>query len=380
LLRDCDGADKVSDDPGRIAVDVGLLAGLLAGRRACGRELDVVFLGRDEVDLGLAIPDCPEPDMPMDMPWPEPAISAEPADLEARDAVRELGRVDADLGRADGLRLLVVRDVPVREVPVRDALARDVVFRAVVFRAVVFRAVPVLDVPVLDVPVLDAAVLDVLVLDVPAVRLAGAAAGFTVCIVLAAAVRAFAAVDIALVAVFIARMADDIVLADAVALVAAAVILLAADVTLVAADETVFAAVAGVADVLLAVVRSAVVRPAARVLVLRVPVLRVPVLRPAEVRLVVLRPVVRRAAVEREEVERDAVDRDAELRVGREVVLRAEAPAADLVVRVPLAEALDDLELDVDGRLAVPFDALRLTDLLRAELAELRRVAARVVD
>jgi hypothetical protein len=360
LLRDCDGVDKVSDDPGRIAVDVGLLAGLLAGRRACGRELDVAFLGRDEADLGLAIPDCPEPDMPMDMPSPEPAISAEPADLEAREAVRELGRVDADLGRADGLRLLVVRDVPVR-----DALARDVVFRAV---------------PVLDVPVLDAAVLDVLVLDVPAVRLAGAAAGFAVCIVLAAAVRAFAAVVIALVAVFIARMADDIVLADAVALVAAAVILLAADVTLVAADETVFAAVAGVADVPLAVVRRTVVRPAPRVLVLRVPVLRVPVLRPAEGRLVVLRPVVRRAAVEREEVERDAVDRDAELRVGREVVFRVEAPAADLVVRVPLAAALDDLELDVDGRLAVPFDALRLTDLLRAELAELRRVAARVVD
>jgi hypothetical protein len=94
----------------------------------------------------------------------------------------------------------------------------------------------------------------------------------------------------------------------------------------------------------------------------------------------VLRPVVRRAAVEREAVERDAVDRDAELRVGREVVLRVEAPAAEPVVRVPLAEALDDLELDVDGRLAVPLDALRLTDLLRAVLAEPRRVAARVVD
>jgi len=370
LLRDCDGADKVSDDPGRIAVELGLLAGLLAGRRACGRELDVVVLGRDEVDLGLAIPDCPGPDIPVDMPWPEPAISADPADLAARDAVRELGRVDADLGRADGLRLLAVRDVPVRDVAVRDAPARDAGFRAVVLRAVVFRAVVLRAVPVRDV----------VVLDVPAVRLAGVAAGFAVCIVLAAAVRAFAAVVIALVAVFIARMADDIVLAEAVALVAAAVILLAADVTLVAADETVFAAVAGVADVPLAVVRRTVVRAAVRVLVLRAPVLRVPVLRLAEVRPVVLRPVARRAAVEREEVERDAVDRDAELRVGLEVVLRVEAPAADLVVRVPLAEALDDLELDVDGRLAVPFDALRLTDLLRAELAEPRRVAARVVD
>jgi hypothetical protein len=101
------------------------------------------------------------------------------------------------------------------------------------------------------------------------------------------------------------------------------------------------------------------------------------VLRPAEAR-VVLRPVVRRAAVEREAVERDAVDRDAELRVGRDVVLRAVVPVP--AVRVPLAEPVDDLELDVDGRLAVPLDALRLTDLLRAVLAELRRVAARVVD
>ena len=43
--------------------------------------------------------------------------------------------------------------------------------------------------------------------------------------------------------------------------------------------------------------------------------------------------------------------------------------------------ALDDLELELGlGRLAVPLDALRLTDLLRAVLAGLRRVAARVVD
>lgn len=61
----------------------------------------------------------------------------------------------------------------------------------------------------------------------------------------------------------------------------------------------------------------------------------------------------------------------------------AAGPAADIaaVLRVALGEALDDLEPDVDcGRLAVPCDALRLTDLLRAVLAELRRVAARVVD
>jgi hypothetical protein len=279
----------------------------------------VVVLGRDEVDFGLAVAGSPDAEVCM----AELSMSAEPDDLagpdapadrDVRDAPRELGRVDVDLGFAAGLRPAVVRDVAV-------------------------------------------------------VRLVGAAAaGFAADIVLAAAVRAFAAVDMALVAVFIARMADDIVLADAVALVAAAVILPAAVVTLVAADDTVLAATAGVADVRLAVVRRAVVvvRPA----VARAPVLLVPV-----VRLVVLL----RAAVERAPVERDAVDRDAEPRVDREVVLLAGVPAepvADVaaVLRV-------DLELDVDcGRLVVPLDALRLTDLLRAVLAELRRVAARVVD
>jgi hypothetical protein len=243
----------------------------------------------------------------------ELAVPDLPVDRDVRDAVRELGRVDVDLGFAAGLRAAVVRDAAV-------------------------------------------------------VRLAGAvAAGFADDIVFAAAVRAFAAVVMALVAVFIARMADDIVLADAVALVAAAVILVAADVTFVAADDTVLAAPAGVAEVRPAVVRRAVVvRPA----VARVPVLLVPVLR-----LVVLL----RAVVERAPVERDAVDRDAVPRVDREVVLRAGVPAepaADFA-----AVPREDLELDVDfGRLAVPLDALRLTDLLRAVLAELRRVAARVVD
>jgi hypothetical protein len=129
-------------------------------------------------------------------------------------------------------------------------------------------------------------------------------------------------------------------------LVAAAVILVAADVTLVAADDTFLAAVAGVAE-------------------LRLPVLR-------------------RAAVEREAVERDAVDRDAVLRVDleavlREVALRAELAGFAAVLRVVRDLALDVLELELDGRLAVPLDALRLPDL-RAVLAELRRVAARVVD
>ena len=247
-------------------------------------------------------------ELSMGAPPDELAVPDLLVDRDVRDAARELGRVDVDLGFAAGLRPAVVRDAAV-------------------------------------------------------VRLAGAAAaGFADCIVLAAAVRAFAAVVIALVAVFIARMADDIVLADAVALVAAAVILVAADVTFVAADDTVLAATAGVAEVRPAVVRRAVVvvRPA----VARVPVLLVPVLR---------------AVVERAPVERDAVDRDADPRVVRAVVLRADVPAepaADFA-----AVPREDLELDVDcGRLAVPLDALRLTDLLRAVLAEPRRVAARVVD
>jgi hypothetical protein len=320
LLRDSDGADRVSEDPGRIVVAAGRLAGRLAGRR----DLGVVDLGRDEVDFGLAVAGRPDAEvciadfsmsaLPDVLPPPDVV-----AGLAARDAVRELGRVDADRGLAAGLRAAVVRVV---------------VLRAVVLRAVVVR------------------------------RAGAAGAGLAEDIVLAAAVRAFAAVVMALVAVFIARMADDIVLADAVALVAAAVILLAADVTLVAADDTVLAATAGVAEV----PRPAVVR---RAVVVRPAVARMPVLPAPVVRLVVLL----RAAVGREAVERDAVDRDAEPRVDRELVLRAFV-AADVV-----GEPLDDLELDVDfGRLAVPLDALRLTDLLRAVLAELRRVAARVVD
>ncbi|HUB42690.1 MAG TPA: hypothetical protein VMA72_27875 [Streptosporangiaceae bacterium] len=45
LLRDCDGADRVSEDPGRIVAAAGRLAGRLAGRRVLG----VVVLGRDGV-------------------------------------------------------------------------------------------------------------------------------------------------------------------------------------------------------------------------------------------------------------------------------------------------------------------------------------------
>jgi hypothetical protein len=175
-----------------------------------------------------------------------------------------------------------------------------------------------------------------------------AATGLAVDMVLAAAVSAFAAVAMALVAVFMDRMADDIVFADVVALVAAAVILLAADVTLVAAEDTFLAAAIGVAVLLVEELRRAAVR--ARDAVLR--------------------------------VDRDAVlrEREAVLRVEREAGFRAvdeAVPALAVVERAGLRALLTVLAL-VFGRLAVP-DALRLTDLLRAVLAELRRVAARVV-
>ena len=181
-------------------------------------------------------------------------------------------------------------------------------------------------------------------------RVDAAGVALAVDIVLAAAVSAFAAAVMDLVAVFIARIADDIVWADDVALVAAAVILVAADVTFVAADDTVFAADAGV---------------------------------------VVLREVLRVERPEVLRVERDAVRREAVLRVDRAEVLRLDRDAGfrvvDVAVPAGLAAVLRDaddvarpLALVVLGRLAVP-DALRLTDLLRAVLAGLRRVAARVV-
>ena len=198
-------------------------------------------------------------------------------------------------------------------------------------------------------------------------RTVAPATGFADCMVLAAVISALAAEVIALVAVFIACIADDIVFAEAVAFVAAAVILVAADVTFVAADDTPLAAVAGV----VALVRLVVLR---RVVVLRVVPVRLGVLRPPAA---VLRRVV---------AGREAVDRDAVLRVDRDAVLRVvvrDAVVRGLAVVLRLADDIpaDVLEPDMDDdRLAVPRDALRLTGLLRAELAELRRVAARVVD
>jgi hypothetical protein len=332
LLRDCDGADSVIEDDGRIAVADGLLA---AARLAVGRLADLRVAGRDfgEADLGL-----------------------EPAEFGVAFA--------SGMAAVRAVLRAVVR-------PVLRAVVRPVL-------RVVVRPLAVVD---LDLVVLDlAAVLDAgradeadgraaglrvaVDLDLDAVRDVPAA-GLADDIVLAAAVSALAAVVMALVAVFIACMADDIVFADAVALVAAAVILVAAEVTLVAAEDTVLAADVGVAELRLAELRLAVPRLA----VLRLAVLL-------------------RAALGREAVVRDAVDRDAVLRVDRDPVLRAVVLAADLRADVPavlrllaLGVALDVLEPEFElGRLAVPFDALRLTDLLRAVLAELRRVAARVVD
>jgi len=305
LLLDCDGDDMLIEDVGRDWVADGRpAAGLLAGRRAAGRDRVAVDLGRDGVDLVRDV-----------------------VDLELEPEV----------------------------VDVAGFAALDVVLRLVVLFRVVPEVADLFDAGLRAPVVRDAVVRDV-VLDV-ARRAGTAGVTFAVDIFLAASVRALAAVIMALVAVFIACMADDIVFADAVALVAADVILVAAEVTLVAADDTFLAAVAGVAAPRLAVLRLAVVRRAV---------------------------VVRRAAVgRRAAVERDVVDRDVDLPVDREAVLRAVGVVdrVDLVVLRDLDAALDDLELELGfDRLAVPLDALRLTDLLRAVLAELRRAAARVVD
>ncbi len=293
----------LSDDVGRAEPDGRPPAGLLAGRRAAGRDRAAVDLGRDVVDL-----------------------VRDELDFELEPEVADVS----------GFAAL-------------DAVVRALV---VLVRVAVPRAAEGLVVVVLR---------RVVVLDVTARRAGAAAVTLAADIFLAASVRALAACIMALVAVFIDCMADDMVFADAVAFTAADVILVAADVTLVAADDTFLAAVAGVAAVPPTVVRRAVLRAA------------VP-------RLVVPRvAVVRRAAVER-----DAVDRDADLPVDRETVLRAVGVVdrADLVVVLrDLGDALDDLELELGfDRLAVPLDALRLTDLLRAVLAGLRRAAARVVD
>jgi len=325
LLRDCCGADSVSDDAGFIAVEDGrLAAGRLADLRAVGRDFGEADRGREDVDLGrlAAARGLLPPSVPLELMFAPLARVVVPADLAARADERRVDELRDDAPRVEEARDDELRDDG-RVADARDEGRVDVVFRLVdVLRALVVR---------------------------PAVRPAEVA-GATLAddIVLAAAVSAFAAVIMALVAVFIDFIAEDIVWADAVALVAAAVILVAADVTLVAAEDTPRAAVAGVAE------------------------LRVP-------RLVVLLRTVLEPA-------RDAVDRDAVLPVDRDPALRVLAlatmpPAILALLRVALDVVPDDLEVEVDlGRPAVPLDALRLTDLLRAVLAELRRGAARVVD
>jgi hypothetical protein len=260
-------------------------------------------------------------------------------------------------GRDDLAVLLVVREAA--------GFADDLLVVLLVLDVLVLVLPLVLDVPLVlrapDDAVAVAAGRDredeALGLLVPLARDAVAAAGLAVDIAFAAALSAFAAVDIDLVAVFIARIALDIVFAELLALVAATVILLAADVTFVAADDTVRAAVAAVAPFLAAV--------------------RVD-------RAAVDRAAVDREAVDREAVDLEAVDLEAEDRddAGREDALRDRDALLRLVDDVlregVVRDALVVLELD-PGRRAVPLDALRLTDPLRAVLVVLRRVAARVV-
>jgi len=296
-----------------------------------------------------------------------------------------IGRLDAGIERLAAGRLLVLRAagrVPVRLVVDDDrgleeaargldvdaerelVVAEPAVVRLVVLRDLV--EVVLARLVVRGLVVEEDRDLDVAELGREAVRRAVlAATGLAVDMVLAAAVSAFAAVCMALVAVFIARIADDMVCADDVALVAAAVILVAADVTLVAAEETVRAAEAGVAELLDEVLR----------------VERADVLRTPEALLRVALDAVLRARVAVLRV-REAVlrVREAVLRVDRAAGLRVvdDELADEAVLRVAGVVLLAVLVV-VLGRLAVPLDALRLTDLLRAVLAELRRVAARLV-
>jgi hypothetical protein len=329
LLRD--GADSVS-------VDSGLVAELeleerLVDRRTAGRDLGEAVLGRDKVDFGLAVAAF--------------GFALVLAELFGLAVVRALDAVVRGLAAALGLAVVRALDAVVRGLAVAIGISMP--------GSVALGLDADLELG-RDADVLGLAG-DLRLaagLDAEAVLLVLATAGiFADCMFLAADMSAFAAVDMALLAVFIDVIADDIAFAEAVALVAAAVILVAADETLVAADETFLAAVMGVAELRLAVL-------------LRAALLRTE--RPA---------LVRRA------VGRDAVDRDAVLRVDRVAVLFAAVLRAGFaaVLRAALGLALELRLVDVDiGRLAVPLDALRLTDLLRAVLAELRRVAARVVD
>jgi hypothetical protein len=308
----------VASDSGGIerADDVRLEAGRLVDLRTDGRaDFGIAFRGRDTVDFGLAVADF------------------------------GLAAVDLAVVRLAVVRLAVVRGLAV----VRD-LGVVLLDRADV---VLVRDDAVLGLAVEVLGLAAARDLDADFGLAAARRTVVALAGLAVDMVLAAVVSAFAAVDIALVAVFMARIADDMVLAEVVALVAAAVILVAAVFTLVAAEDTLRAAVAGVCELLGEVLLAEELR------VDRDAVLRID-----------------RAAVLR-------VERDAALRVDREAGFRVVDEAIPAGLAAVLRFALDLVALLVVlalvfGRLAVP-DALRLTDLLRAVLAELRRVAARVV-
>lgn len=323
------GVASVRGGIGRLLAGVRLAAERLVDRRTDGRaDFGVAVRGLDTVDFGLAVVALGL--AAVALAW----TVVEDLTVLRLAAVRGL---DAALGLAVVLLAAVVRVLVVLDfAAVLGLLVLGLVVEALGFEVV------------LDLAVDFRAVDDL----VAAGRRDVVAAGLAVDMVLAAAVSAFAADVMDLVAVFMARIADDIVFADDVAFVAAAVILVAADVTLVAADETVRAANAGVAPLLDEVLR--VERDAER----RAPVLRVD-------RAAVLR-------VDREEVLR--VERDAGFRVVDEAVPAGLAA----MLRAAIGFARLTVPALVFGRLAVP-DALRLTDLLRAVLAELRRLAARVV-
>jgi hypothetical protein len=338
LLFGCDAS--VSDGIGRLAER--LEPERLVLRRTDGRaDFIVAVRGRETRDFGLAVDDFGLAEVALAV------LRLAVVDLALTVVRLAAGRFAA----VRGLAVLVERTV-VRFAAVRGLLTRGLAEEAFGFAVEDFGFAVVDRLTVALRAVVDALraaedrrAVDALRVPEEARLTVVAATGLADCMAFAAAVRALAAVTIDLVAVFMERIAVDIVCADEVAFVAAAVILVAADVTLVAAEVTFFAAAIGVAE-----------------------------LRAAGRR-------VERDAVLR--VERDAVvrvERAAELRVDRDAGLRVVDEAVPAffaaVERVLLGMLLMVRAFDF-GR-AVP-DALRLTDLLRAVLAELRRLAARVV-
>ncbi|MBO0826035.1 MAG: hypothetical protein J2P27_19595, partial [Actinobacteria bacterium] len=127
LPRGCGGADTVSDDDGRVPVPDGRLAGRLGDRRTDERDRDEPDRGRDRAEPRLAGDPEPEPSLPD----PDMDIVAGLAAAD-RDAVLDLDVLARDVDRGRD----VVRDRDVdRRVPVVVATFADCMVLAAVVRA-----------------------------------------------------------------------------------------------------------------------------------------------------------------------------------------------------------------------------------------------------